>query len=188
MKNEKKTNKGKTPKNTPTKPEIYEANTNPKNEAIKLLKIVLIVTGVMVIFYGITLIVNDKSSEIIDKQKEENGLTQTADIQYENIMIGSMLNYKGTYYVLIEKADDNRLAEYEAIITTIKSSEDAPSIYKANLTDSFNKDYLGKEKNYSEDLSKFVVIGTTLVKVKDGKIAATYDEHETIKKALDDLA
>ncbi len=182
MKKEKKTNKGKTPKT----PEVYDANTSPKNEAFKLLKIVLIVTGVMVIFYGITLLVNEKSSEVLEKQDTSDSVA--ADIQYENIMIGSMLNHKGTYYVLIEKEDDNRLAEYDAVITTIKSSEDAPVIYKANLTDAFNKNYLGKEKNYSEDLSSFVVTGTTLVKVKDGKIDATYDEHEAIKKALDDLA
>ena len=177
-------------KQTTKNKKVVNENT-PKennNEMVKLFKIVLIVTGVMIVFYGITLLVTNKSEEVINSQNEENNQPASTEIQYENIMIGTMLNGSGTYYVLIEKEDDNRLAEYESIITTIKSSEDAPAIYKANLTDSFNETYLGKEQNYYvEDLSKFRVTGTVLVKVKDGKIDAVDDSHDAIKNTLNSL-
>ncbi len=158
------------------------------NELIKLLKIILIVTGIMLIFYGITLLVTDKADEKIETQNKEETSSKT-EIQYENIMIGSLLNHDGSYYVLIEKDDDNHLDEYDSLIGTIKSSEDAPTIYKANLTDSFNKNYLGEEANYYvDDIADFKVTGTTLVKVQDGKIVSVSDSYDAIKNKLNDLA
>lgn len=158
------------------------------NELIKLLKIILIVTGIMLIFYGITLLVTDKADEKIENQNKKETASKT-EIQYENIMIGSLLNHDGSYYVLIEKDDDNHLNEYDSLIGTIKSSEDAPTIYKANLTDSFNKNYLGEEANYYvDDIADFKVTGTTLVKVQDGKIVSVSDSYDAIKNKLNDLA
>ncbi len=184
-KKEKKKEKHKTEKPKKEKTTI-EPSTN--NEMIKLLKIVLIVTGVMLVFYGITIIATNKADEKLDEQNQNEEATKT-EIQYENIMIGSMLSHPGTYYVLIEEEDDNRLPEYESLITTIKAGEDAPTIYKANLTDSFNKTYLGKEQNYYvDDLADFKVKGTTLVKIKDGKIETVSDNHDAIKNKLNELA
>jgi len=161
---------------------------NSNNEMLKLLKIVLIVTGIMVIFYGITLVATNKADETIEKENNDNQPSET-QIQYENILIGSMLNNDGTYYVLIEEKDDNRLAEYDSLIATIKASEDAPAIYKANLTDSFNKDYLGKEHNYYvNDIADFKVTGTTLVKIKDRKIDSVSDNYDAIKNKLKELS
>ena len=157
------------------------------NEISKLVKIVLIVTGIMIIFYGITLIATNQADNVNDENQsdEDNAATE---IQYENIMIGTILNHSGTYYVLIEQEGDNRVAEYESIITTIESSEDAPAIYKANLTDSFNKVYLGKEQNYYVDnIADFRVTGTVLVTVVDGKIDSVKDSYDDIKNQLNDL-
>ena len=112
----------------------YEDNsTMQKSEMAKLLKIVLIVTGIMIIFYGVTLLATKKSEEVLNEQNDNNETASETTIQYDNIMIGTMLNHSGTYYVLIEMEDDNRIAEYDSIINTIKSSEDAPAIYIIKL-------------------------------------------------------
>lgn len=186
-KNQNKTSKQK--QNDKKSKEISNTNVdNSNNEMLKLLKIVLIVTAIMIVFYGITLLATKKADEQIENQTKEETPAKT-EIQYENIMIGSLLNHSGTYYVLIQKEDDNRLAEYDSLIGTIKASEDAPTIYKANLTDSFNKNYLGKEQNYYvDDIAEFKVTGTTLVKVQDGKIASVSDNYDAIKNKLNDLA
>lgn len=186
-KENKKTNK-KENKNNRKKSKEEQNTDSSSNEMIKLLKIVLIVTAIMLLFYGITLLVTNKADEKLDNQQQEQTPSETP-IQYENIMIGSLLNHNGTYYVLIEKDDDNRLAEYDSLIGTIKASEDAPTIYKANLTDSFNKNYLGKEANYYvDDIAEFKVTGTTLVKVQDGKIVSVHDNHDDIKNKLTELS
>lgn len=186
------TNKKKTETNTKQKTnnkKVEERKTeNQSNEMINLLKIVLIVTGIMLVFYGLTLLVTKKSEDVLEN-KDTKEQVQKTEIQYKNIMIGTMLNHGGTYYVLIEEKDDNRIAEYDSLITTIESSEDAPRIYKANLTDSFNKNYLGKEQNYYvENLKDFKVTGTTLIKVKDGKIEVAKDTYDSIKNTLKEIA
>ena len=157
--------------------------TSGSNELTNLIKVVLIVTGIMLVFYGITVVATKKADEVTNKNEEK----AKTEIQYENLMIGAMLNMDGTYYVLIEDEKDNRLSEYETLVQTIKANEEADKIYYAKLNDIFNSDYLGKEKNYSSDMTKFKVTGTTLVKVKDHKIDDTYDGYESIKSKLQDL-
>lgn len=190
--NNKSENKNVKKSNTKTEKDIK--NQTPisgeqNNEIIRLVKIVLIVTAIFAVFYVVTLLVTKKSDEVKHDREQENKTVEKAEIQYENIMIGTMLNENGTSYVLILETDDNRSEEYESLIETIKSNEDAPNIYKANLTDSFNKTYLGKEENYYvSDISEFRVKGTTLVKIGDGKVDAVFDNYDAIKNKLTELA
>ena len=186
----KKTYKTKNQKNRQMiKEDKKEETKQEQNEFKRLLKIVLIVTAVFGLFYVVTLVVTKKADDVRLEQKHSNKTIEKAEIQYENIMIGTMLNHSGTYYVLIETKDDNRLDEYKSLIETIKNSENAPTIYKANLTDSFNKVYLGKEENYYvSDISEFKVKSTTLIKIVDGKIDSAYDNYDAIKNKLKELA
>lgn len=166
-----------------------EVQVEQTNEFSRLIKITLIVTAIFAVFYVITIVVTKKADAIKIDNEKKNETIEKAEIQYENIMIGTMLNQSGTYYVLIEEDEDNRSSEYSSMIENAKSNEDAPKIYKANLTDSFNKVYLGKEENYYvSDISEFVVKGTTLVKIVDGKIDSVYDNYDAIKNKLKELA
>ena len=131
----------------------YEKTTDGE-EISKLIKIILIVTAVMVVFYGITVVVTKKASEVSQEQNSAK-----TEIQYDNIVIGSMLKIDGSFYVLIEDEDDQRLSEYETLKQTIAANPDAPTIYIAHLSDGFNSKYLGEESNYSSDMTKFKVTG-----------------------------
>ncbi|MBR3198867.1 MAG: hypothetical protein IKG27_02495 [Bacilli bacterium] len=155
------------------------------DELSKLAKIVFIVTAIIIVFYFITTFVTRKANAIntVKKLKTDN----KAEIQYESIIIGSMLKIDGNYYVLIENNDDEKIDEYRTAVQTIKANDEAPKIYRANLSNSFNKSYLAKESDYNSDLSKFKVKGTTLIKVSDHKIEKTYDAYDDIKGELDKL-
>lgn len=159
----------------------YEKTTDGE-EISKLIKIILIVTAVMVVFYGITVVVTKKASEVSQEQNSEK-----TEIQYDNIVIGSMLKIDGSFYVLIEDEDDRRLSEYETLKQTIAANPDAPTIYIAHLSDGFNSKYLGEESNYSSDMTKFKVTGTTLVKIDNHKITETYDSYDEINKKMNEL-
>lgn len=159
----------------------YEKTTDGE-EISKLIKIILIVTAVMVVFYGITVVVTKKASEVSQEQNSEK-----TEIQYDNIVIGSMLKIDGSFYVLIEDEDDQRLSEYETLKQTIAANPDAPTIYIAHLSDGFNSKYLGEESNYSSDMTKFKVTGTTLVKIDNHKITETYDSYDEINKKMNEL-
>lgn len=161
---------------------LYYNDASGSDELSKLIKIVLIVTGIMVIFYGVTVVVTKKANEAALEANK-----QKAEIQYDSIMIGSMLNIDGSYYVLIEDENDVRASEYTNLLQIIKANDEAPTIYTANLGDSFNKNYLSNESNYDSNLENFKVKGTTLIKISDHKIKETYDNYDSIIKKLEEL-
>ena len=162
--------------------QLYYSNNNENDEFSKLFKIVLIVTAIIIVFYGVTVVVTNKADEA--KKEAES---QDVDIQYDSIMIGSMLNIDGSFYVLIADNDDIRLNEYSTMIQTIKANEDAPSIYTADLSSAFNREFLSDKTNYESDLDKFKVKGTTLVKVDDHEIDDVYDNYNDIIEKLGEL-
>lgn len=165
-----------------TKKQLYYTNNvNSNDEMTNLIKIVLIVTGIILIFYGVTKVVTQKANEAKIANADE------AEIQYDEIIIGSMLNINGSYYVLIEDENDSRISEYEAMLTSISANTDAPKVYKADLSSSFNSDYLAKESNYSSNIEEFKVTGTTLVKISDHKIEETFDTYDSISSKLNEL-
>lgn len=159
----------------------YEKTTDGE-EFKKLIKIILIVTVIMIVFYGVTVVVTQKASEVAQEKSSEK-----AEIQYDNIVIGSMLKIDGSFYVLIEDKNDQRVSEYETLKQTIAANVDAPTIYIADLSDGFNSSFLGTKSNYSSDMTKFKVKGTTLVKIDNHKITETYDSYDKISKKLSDL-
>ena len=162
--------------------QLYYNENNDSNELSKLIKIVLIVTAIIVVFYGVTVVVTNKAKEAAEEENKE-----ATEIQYDSIVIGSMLNINGTFYVLIEDEDDIRLNEYTTLIQTISASEDAPKIYTADLSSSFNEHYFSDKTNYDSDMSKFRVKGTTLVRVSDHEITDVFDNHDSIVDELNDL-
>lgn len=185
VKEEQKTIKNKKEKKDNIKQarrQLYYNENNDSNEFSKLIKIVLTLTVIILIFYGVTVVVTNKAEEAAKKENAEK-----AEIQYDSIVIGSMLDINGTFYVLIEDEDDIRLNEYTTLVQTISASEDAPKIYTADLSSGFNKKYLSDEVNYDSDMTKFRVKETTLVKVSDHKITNVYDNYDAIKNELSGL-
>lgn len=165
--------------------DLVFSNNDSSDEISKLMKIVLLVTGIMIIFYGVTVLVTRKVNAVkTAKLGQNNG---DASIQYDSVIIGSMLNMDGKYFVLIQESDDNHLDEYSNTLKSIKANDDAPKVYTSDLNSSFNKMYLDKETIESSDLSEFKVKGTTLVEIDDHKIVSTYDDYDSIKKKLEEL-
>lgn len=163
---------------------IY-SNNDSTDEISKLLKIILIVTGVMIVFYGITTLVTKKVNAV--KTAKLGKASDEATIQYDKIIIGSMFKMDGHYYVLIEKADDGNSSEYDTLLKSIEANDEALKVYTADLSSSFNKKYFDKENNYDSDLTKFKVSDTTLVEINNHKIEDTFDTYDSIKEKLDEL-
>ena len=151
------------------------------NEMGKLFKIVLIVTAILIVFYGVTVVVTKNAGSAKKNNEAEEELT----IQYNKILIGSMLNKDGEYYVLIEKKDDEHLTEYQNGLQMAQVNDH--KTYEADLSDSFNKGYLSDKSNYDSDLTKFKVTGTVLVQINDHNISSVYDNYDSIKAKLEEL-
>lgn len=163
---------------------IYSSN-DSTDEISKLLKIVLIVTGIMIIFYGVTTFITKKVNAV--KTAKLGKSDEKVSIQYNSVIVGSMLKMDGHYFVLIEMKDDDKSSEYDTLLKSIEANDDALKVYTADLSSSFNKKYLSKESNFDSDLTKFKVKNTTLVEIENHKIKDTFDSYDSIKKKLDEL-
>lgn len=162
---------------------IYSQN-DSSDEISKLARIVLIVTAILVLFYGITVFVTRRVNAV--KTAKLGKSDEKSEIQYDSILIGTMFNIEGRHFVLIYSEDDEHYEEYNNLLKTIEVNDEAPKVYKAILDESFNKMYLASESNYDSDLSKFKVKGTTLVEI-DGDIKSTYDDYDSIKNKLNEF-
>ena len=163
---------------------VYYKN-DSSDEISKLVKIVLLVTGIMIIFYLVTVFVTRKVDAV--KTAKLGKDDSKASIQYDSVIIGSMLKMDGKYYVLIEKSDDDKIDDYSNMLKSIAANDDAPKVQPADLSSSFNNKYLSDEKDDSSDLEKFKVTGTTLVEVDNHEIVSTYDNYDSIKDKLHEL-
>ena len=152
----------------------------------KLIKIILVLVVVIVVFYGITVLVTKYQKTNIPNR---NVSDDPAIIQYDEIMIGTMLKQpRKEYYVLI-KADDSL---YNSLLDSYQKSysgkKDALKIYTANTNDGLNQFYIATSSNIkTDDLSKFRVSDITLIKVANQKIVEAYEGIDDVEDALKKL-
>ena len=159
------------------------------DEIRKLLIIIGAVCAVMLSFYFITeFVLKNKEDKKDNGTKEE--LKVEPEIQYEEILLGTLFEQDGEeYYVLAYTEDDNMLDIYNQYIETYNNLDEHLNIYKANLSDDFNKMYVA-DKTYIEgnDITKIKVKETTLIRVRDNEIYKYYEGYEAIKNKLKSLS
>ena len=111
------------------------------SELINLIKIVGIVSLVLVIFYFITLLVDKKITKNSYKTDD-----QAAVIQYDEIMVGEILNRpEESYYLLVKKDADSYVTLYEQYLSMAKEKGQNIKYYAVNLNDTFNKNSVYNE-------------------------------------------
>lgn len=172
-----KVNKGKnTKKSNPVK-----VSASSDNELGKLIKLVIIVTLIFLVFYVITIFVN--------KKEEEKKTDTPATIQYDEILIGNILNQPNdSYYVLIQDTEDLDVSIYNAYISVYKKLSDAKRVYTATLNNPLNNRFVGEEVVYDVSNVKDLRFNkTAFVKVEKGKIIDYYDGDD-IKTILIELS
>ena len=159
---------------------IKTANYSNGDEFGKLVKLIIIVTLIFVVFYGITFLVN--------KEKETDETTTSSKIQYDNILIGNLLNQPNDeYYVMIYDEDDYDNMVYETYLNLYTQKEDALRYYTSQLADTLNNSFVSDKDNFDiKDIKDLKIKTSTLIKVKKGKITEHYVGDE-IKEYLQEL-
>ena len=159
--------------------------TNPMvdgNEMKNLLIIVAVVTAIFLIFYGITKIVTE------NKKNDNNEQTGEVFIQYDEILLGTLLEQPNSeYYVLVTKEDDAYVSTYTNILSIYESKQNSIRVYNASLDNAFNKSYEAEESKISDNLSELKLSGSTLLKIKDKKIVQKYEGSTQIVEHLNSL-
>lgn len=153
-------------------------NSAESDEYKKLIILIVIIAAVFLIFYIATSIfTKDNNDDIFN-----NDLNAT-EIQYDEIIVGSMFDKSGEYYVLLLEEDEAYSDLFNSYVTTIRANQ---KIYTADLSSAFNKKYLADE--YSYDKEDFKTKGTLLVRIENNKIKEHYETKESILKKLEDLS
>lgn len=148
------------------------------NELKKLLQIILIICAVLVAFYFITELVQNKDNET-------NESDAVAIIQYKKILVGEILNRKEQeYYVLVEKTGDSYIDLYKQYL----DSKNDITYYTVDLSEIFNQNSIAEEtfvEGNSVESYKFA--DTTLVKIVNGTLNGVYKNKNEITDHLKSL-
>ena len=152
------------------------------NEMVKLVKIVLLITAIFLIFYGITLLVTEKKAE-------ETSVTE-ATIQYDEILLSSLFEQPNNeYYVLVTKEDDDYLGVYSVYTSKYQSKENKLRLYSANLSNGFNSSYEAEESNLNTTkIEELKLKDSTLLKISNKKIVAAYEGSTNIIEHLKSIS
>ena len=140
------------------------------NELLKLIKLVIIISIIFLMFYIITIFIN----------KEEEVLKPKATIQYDEILMGNILNQPNdTYYVFIKDIDDSKIMVYNAYINNYLGLDDAKRVYTTTIDNPLNNQFIGDKVVIKvKDVKDLRFKETSLVKVEKGKITEYYEKDE----------
>lgn len=153
------------------------------SELTKLIVVFLIIVGIFIVFYFITDLIKSKGSSQTNKDDS------IAVIQYDEILVGEILNQnKDNYYVLATVKDDPNVSLYTPYIESYKTLQDALKFYTVNLSSVFNNRFLTDESNFDiEKIKDIKFKQTTLLKIENKQIVEYYEGQNDIIEFLKEL-
>lgn len=137
-----------------------------------------VVLSVILIFYGITILIND------NKKEEPIINNDSTEIQYSEIIVGDIYNQKENEYYVLAYTDSSNSQTYISKANEYIYDNDSNKLYFINLINAFNKKYLSTESNFENKFPTFK--GNTLLKISNGSIVEIY-EAEQITDKIDEL-
>jgi hypothetical protein len=151
---------------------VTDSNDDLKTFVILIVAIVCIL-GVV---YLVAVLFEKKDySNIFDNSLE------TSEIQFDEIIVGTMLKQnEDSYYVLVLDEDDPYYSILSNYLTSYRSLEYETKIYSVELNNIFNK----TAKVETSDISNLKFSGTTLVKVENHQIKKSYTDSFEIGNIL----
>lgn len=153
-----------------------------QQEIIRFLKILLLIVAFLGIIYVFT-------QKVINKETNINKSITKGTINYDKIILGTLLNQNyDEYYVFVYDGNSKDAIYYSALIDLYRNQKDSIKIYWADLNNHLNKKFIAnneKEINKNaKNLNELKVGDYTLIKVSNKKIVKYIDTIESTKKEL----
>lgn len=168
------------------RPEVYHTKNAKSDEITKLVELILVILVIFAAFYLITIWVtkSKNNSGTSDPTEEKQNI-----IQYDEILLGKMLDQKADeYYVLAMSDDDDNQTYYATYISTYKGKENSLRIYTSYIDNVFNQKYKAEDVNLKVENSKDLKMKTTtLFRIKDHKVEETFEGADEVKNKLAEL-
>lgn len=153
----------------------------------KLLLIILLVCGVLGIFYFITVLVvkpnNIMKSDNLEIDSEKitfNQLFTRSDEEYYVLAVKKSL-HENNY------SKENYIDLYNKYIEDYKSRENSLKFYIIDLDDAFNKNYISDELNITDDVDNLKLNDEVLFKINNKTIESYYAGKDSIINELSNL-
>lgn len=140
---------------------------------------IIIMLLILVGFYFLTEKILKKTAVDNEENREVVQVRQLNNINYSDV--DNMVST--SYYLLIDKADDENNDSYDLYINSLKYNNFPIEFYYIDLSDDNNKELLS-DKEKLDDLKNLKVKDTTLVYVSEGEIKETYVGSESILSYL----
>lgn len=130
---------------------------------------IVIMLLILVGFYFLTEKILKKNNSDNEENQEIVQVRKLNNINYSDVdnMVAT------SYYLLIDKADDENNDSYDLYINSLKYNNFPIEFYYIDLSDDNNKQLLADDEKL-DDLKNLKVKDTTLVYVSDGDIKETY--------------
>lgn len=151
-----------------TNKSMIKASNNEFSIKYAIITIVIMLL-ILVGFYFLTEKILKKNNSNNEDNKEIVQVRKLNNINYSDVdnMVAT------SYYLLIDKADDENNDSYDLYINSLKYNNFPIEFYYIDLSDDNNKQLLADEEKI-DDLKNIKVKDTTLVYVSDGEIKETY--------------
>lgn len=160
-------------------------NTNKSEEQKEVKKFIIILLAVSIIIIGVYFL----TKGIVKKKEEakENATAKEVTFDYNNIILGELLNRPyDEYYVIVYNTKDAKANYYSGMINSYSTKENSLKVYTADLNDSMNKKFYNKKESNpsASSVDELKVKDLTLIKVKNSKITKYLEDTDSIKKEL----
>lgn len=152
-----------------------------KNELKSLILIIIIVSLIFLVFYGITLLTSKTATN------GTNFEVQSETIQYDEILVGQVLNRnEKEYYVLLKNENNSYNDLYTYYLKSYTSKNNNKKYYTVDLNNELNSSYISDTET-NVNTKKFfssTFSDTTLLLIKNKKVNKVYDTDEEIVNIL----
>ena len=147
--------------------------------------IIFIIAIVFVAFYFLTTVVVKNQSSY-----SNSDTVVTEEYQTEKILFGQLLTRKESeYYVFAYDENSRSYTLYNQYLTDYNKKDNALEVYRIDINDGMNKEYVGNDSHIGTDLTNLQISGITLFRIKDGQIVDSYtgaNVGNALKKLVND--
>lgn len=158
--------------------EVQKANKNNSITSKNLIRIIIALIVLFVLTYLLTGVFATKDIKWFSK-KDKNSDEEEISIQNKILGIDSLKQKDREYYVYFYNPDK----EDESVTSIVNTL--AATIYRVDLSDAFNANFIGTPSGIVSDINDLKVENEAVIKVADGIITEFYGNKEEIKSLED---
>lgn len=140
--------------------------------------LIIIVGVILVLFVLLYLLTSIFITKDFNSSKKNTDSEDTATVTNKILAVDTLRQTEELYYVYYYDSTN----EDSEVSSTVSSLND--KVYRVDLHDDFNSNYLGEPSGIVEDINSLKVSDPTVIKVESEKITAFYNGKEEIQIGL----